>query len=61
MILGSILYRGLMFFARNYGYHIHMTANDLKLITGLLIIVCIIVSRMGFRSGCRPRKNRREQ
>jgi putative ABC transport system permease protein len=48
-ILGSVLYRGLMFFARNYGYYIHMTANDLKLITGLLIIVCLIISKAGFR------------
>ena len=52
-ILGSILYRGLMYFARNYGYYINMTANDLKLITGLLIIVCIVVSKSGFRSGLR--------
>jgi putative ABC transport system permease protein len=50
-VLGSVLYRGLMFFARNYGYYINMTANDLKLITGLLIIVCIVISKSGFRSG----------
>jgi putative ABC transport system permease protein len=47
-ILGSVLYRGLMFLARNYGYYIHMTANDLKLITGLLIIVCLIISHAGY-------------
>jgi putative ABC transport system permease protein len=52
-ILGSVLYRGLMFLARNYGYYINMTANDLKLITGLLIIVCIIISRSGFKRGGR--------
>jgi putative ABC transport system permease protein len=51
VILGSILYRGLMYLARTYGYYIHMTANDFKLITGLLIILCIIVSRSGFRAG----------
>jgi putative ABC transport system permease protein len=51
VILGSILYRGLMYLARNYGYYINMTANDFKLITGLLIILCIIVSRSGFRAG----------
>ncbi|GHV28648.1 ABC transporter permease [Spirochaetia bacterium] len=49
VILGSVLYRGLMYLARNYGYYIHMTANDLKLITGLLIILCIIISQRGFR------------
>jgi putative ABC transport system permease protein len=50
VILGSVLYRGLMYLARNYGYRIHMTANDLKLLTGLLIIICIIISKTGFRS-----------
>jgi putative ABC transport system permease protein len=56
VILGSILYRGLMYFARNYGYYIHMTANDLKLITGLLIILCIIISKTGFRAGSRKKQ-----
>jgi putative ABC transport system permease protein len=56
VLLGSVLYRGLMYFARNYGYYIHMTANDLKLITGLLIIICIIISKRGFRSGLSKRR-----
>jgi putative ABC transport system permease protein len=51
VILGSLLYRMLMYFARNYGYHIHMTANDLKLITGILIILCLIVSQGRPRRG----------
>ena len=55
-VLGSILYRGLMYFARNYGYYINMTANDLKLITGLLIIGCIVISKSGFRGGPRLKK-----
>jgi putative ABC transport system permease protein len=58
-ILGSILYRALMYLARNYGYHIHMTPNDLKLITGLLIILCIVVSKTGFRSGPPGRRSRK--
>lgn len=45
VILGSILYRALMFLARRYGYNIGMNANDLKLITGLMIIVCLIVAK----------------
>jgi putative ABC transport system permease protein len=49
VLLGSVLYRALMYLARNYGYYIHMTANDLKLITGILIILCVLVSRTGFR------------
>jgi putative ABC transport system permease protein len=55
VILGSILYRALMYLARNYGYYIHMTANDFKLITGLLIILCLIVSRTGFLTGPKSR------
>ena len=45
VILGSIIYRALMIIARRYGYNIGMNANDLKLITGLMIIVCLIVSK----------------
>ena len=45
VLLGSILYRALMFLARRYGYTIGMNSNDLKLITGLLIIICLIVSQ----------------
>ena len=45
VLLGSIIYRALMFLARRYGYNIGMNANDLKLITGLMIIVCLIVSK----------------
>ncbi|MDR0784339.1 MAG: ABC transporter permease [Treponema sp.] len=58
-LLGSLLYRALMYLARNYGYYLHMTANDLKLITGILIILCVIVSRTGFRSGFSPQKTRK--
>ena len=45
VLLGSILYRALMFLARRYGYNIGMDPNDLKLVTGLLIILCLIVSK----------------
>lgn len=45
VILGSILYRGIMFAGRSYGYLIGLTANDLKLITGVLIILCLILSK----------------
>ncbi|MDR3357225.1 MAG: ABC transporter permease [Spirochaetaceae bacterium] len=59
VILGSVLYRALMYFARNYGYHIHMTANDLKLITGILIVICVIISKRGFLPGRRRRNGAR--
>jgi len=47
VILGSILYRAIMYAGRRYGYVIHLTANDLKLITGVLIVGCLIVSKYG--------------
>ncbi|MDR1178011.1 MAG: ABC transporter permease [Spirochaetaceae bacterium] len=56
VILGSILYRALMYMARNYGYKINMNPNDLKLMTALLIILCLVLSRSGFRAGARARK-----
>ncbi|MDR2159876.1 MAG: ABC transporter permease [Treponema sp.] len=57
-ILGSLLYRALMYVARNYGYHIHMNASDLNLVTGLLIIVCIMISRTGVLKGWGARRKR---
>jgi len=44
VLIGSIVYRALMFFGRSYGYKVGLTSNDLKLITGLLIILCLIIS-----------------
>lgn len=45
VLIGSLIYRALMMLARSYGYKIHMTPNDLKLITGILIIICLVISR----------------
>lgn len=47
VILGSILYRAIMFSGRQYGYLVNLTANDLKLITGVLIIGCLVISKYG--------------
>ncbi len=44
VLLGSIFYRALMFIGRSYGYKIGLTSNDLKLITGLLIILCLAIT-----------------
>ncbi len=46
VILGSILFRGLMYLGRYYGYYINLTPNDLKLITGSLIILSLIVTQV---------------
>jgi putative ABC transport system permease protein len=45
VLLGSILYRALMFLARVHGWKIGMGPNDLKLITGLLIILCLVLTK----------------
>lgn len=44
VILGSIIFKGVMYFGRFYGYYIKMTPNDLKLITGLLVIGCLVAT-----------------
>jgi putative tryptophan/tyrosine transport system permease protein len=60
VLLGSILYRALMFFGRRYGYKIGLTSNDLKLITGLLIILCLIISNKSIISYFRNHLDRKE-
>ena len=45
VLLGSILFKGIMYLGRYYGYYIKMTPNDLKLITGILIIISLILSK----------------
>ena len=49
VLLGSIVYRGIMYLGRYYGYYINLTPNDLRLLTGLLIIGSLIISR--YRTG----------
>ena len=44
VILGSIIYKGLMFLGRRYGYLVGITPNDFKLLTGLLVIISLIVA-----------------
>ena len=45
VFIGSLVYRALMMAARSWGYKISMTPNDLKLVTGLLIIACLAISK----------------
>lgn len=46
VIIGSIIFKGIMYVGRYYGYYIKMTPNDLKLITGLLIIISLIIANV---------------
>lgn len=62
VLIGSVIYRALMFVARRYGMYIHLTANDLKLITGILIIICLIIANIKGKSNfmkhlTRPKSN----
>ncbi|MFH1153237.1 MAG: ABC transporter permease [Pseudomonadota bacterium] len=46
VVLGTILFKAIMYLGRYYGYYINMTPNDLKLITGILIIISLAVSNV---------------
>lgn len=45
VVAGAIVYKAIMFGGRYYGYMIRLTPNDLKLVTGLLIIISLIVTK----------------
>ena len=45
VLIGSCIYRALMILARTYGHYINLTPNDLKLVTGILIILCLFITR----------------
>jgi len=44
-LIGSIVYKGIMFFGRSYGYMIYLTPTDLKLITGVIIVILLIATK----------------
>ena len=52
VLLGSIAFRALMYAARSWGYVAGITPNDLRLLTALLIIGAVAVSKY---SAKRPR------
>lgn len=59
VILGTIVFKGIMYLGRYYGYYINMTPNDLKLLTGLLIIFSLVVTRINLsRATGRKRSDR---
>lgn len=49
VVLGAILYKAILYMGRYYGYTIHLTPNDLKLVSGLLIIAALIITKAGKR------------
>ncbi|WP_300673844.1 ABC transporter permease [Desulfoluna sp.] len=46
VIIGAIFYKAIMFLGRFYGYTIHLTPNDLKLVSGILIIGALVITQM---------------
>lgn len=58
VLLGSIVFRGIMFLGRYYGYYINLTPNDLRLITGLLVVAALVVSRYRAERGEHARLRR---
>ena len=50
VILGAVIYKAIMFFGRDYGYYINLTPSDLKLISGILIILCLVVTKYRSKS-----------
>ncbi len=45
VIFGALIYKGLMFFGRKYGYLVHITPNDFKLLTGILVIASLLIAQ----------------
>jgi len=45
VFLGSILFRALMYAARSWGYLAGITPNDLRLLTAILIVASVAISR----------------
>lgn len=60
VLLGAIVFKGIMYLGRYYGYYIHMTPNDLKLITGLLIIFSLVVTKFNLRLPKRSAPSKRQ-
>jgi putative ABC transport system permease protein len=46
VLAGSIIYQLLMYLGQKYGRFVGLQTNDLKLITGLLVVVVLIISRV---------------
>jgi putative ABC transport system permease protein len=47
VVVGCLIFKGVLYFGRQYGYqYFNMTANDLKLITGLMLITCLALTKL---------------
>ena len=59
VVAGAIVYKAIMFGGRYYGYMIRLTPTDLKLITGLLIIISLIITKTNIGTRIRERKKQK--
>jgi putative ABC transport system permease protein len=55
-IFGAIIYKALMFLGRKYGYLIHITPNDFKLLTGVLVILSLWIASSRSKASARSAK-----
>lgn len=58
VIAGAVVYKAIMFGGRYYGYMIRLTPNDLKLVTGLLIIISLIITKTDLLGRWKKRSGR---
>lgn len=56
VILGALLYKALMFFGRYYGYYINLTPSDLKLLTGVLVIISLVIAKSRTAAGAKRKE-----
>ncbi|MCH3917042.1 MAG: ABC transporter permease [Spirochaetia bacterium] len=52
-VFGAIAYKALMFFGRRYGYLIHITPNDFKLLTGILVLLSLYIASTRSKASAR--------
>ncbi len=45
VLVGCLIFKAVLYLGRIEGYRLHLTANDLKLITGLMLIACLALTR----------------
>ena len=58
VVAGAVVYKAIMFGGRYYGYTIGLTPNDLKLVTGLLIIISLVITRTDLVGRLRKRRRK---
>jgi putative ABC transport system permease protein len=58
VVTGAVAYKAIMFGGRYYGYMIRLTPNDLKLVTGLLIIISLVITKTDLPGRLRQRLGR---